>query len=660
MEQVTDGTLLNELNRSRHIQTNLMPKIEKLDDPGAAKTGITSAITAAPGALGNLMMKLGLSSPDVMQEALYGKGEAGIKARKEHEQGQMAHPIADIAGSVAGFGPLGIGTSSALRAIPGVGRMVEAASPSLLKRTGVHALEGGAIGSLYSQPGNEGEGFGLGALIGGALGGPGISLAKNARNIGNKAGRVSNIEELGMRRNEAQGMHEEQQAIIDLLKKKYAEQGIGMQSPESITRNINERMGKIGDLQENANIPHEQTENLLNWPGGEELLPNATTEKNMHIKEMEHYLRAGTAKDNTMDVEAANEVRSSIKKVKQHIQQNYYKPVEEYTKNNYVKLPRTADIKKIEEQLSKLSNDPIFKSSPGFEKLKQELIKQGSGHDLVPANDFVKQWKETKQAASKAQRKGYQEGGENQSYWQDQSAHLKELADQQLKILEQHLPKTYYDKLLGANKLWREEVAPFYGNKIYEQVKKLGRIDVGDIPKELRGSGKGQEKMQELFLANPKLTRLALGHSHAKNPESLLNPAPHEQPFIEQLPQLQAMIDRLHGHNRKIEIAKAQHKMMQENQSRTKVAHEELVKQQAARQKATKEIEKLSREVVNLHKKRTVLSENLEKGHVSKKEFERLDTGYKEALKNKNSLMKKLAKAASYSAAVFGLSNIIK
>lgn len=660
MEQVTDGTLLNELNRSRHIQTNLMPKIEKLEDPGAANTMRTSAITAAPGALGNLMMKLGLSNPEVMQEALYGKGEQGIKARKEHEQGQMAHPIADIAGSVAGFGPLGMGTSSALRALPGVGRMVEAAAPSMIKRAGVHALEGGAIGSLYSQPGSEGEGFGLGALIGGVLGGPGVSLAKNMRNIGKKGSRVSNIEELGARRNEAQGAHEEQQAIIDSLKRKYAEQGSGMQSPEAITRNINERMGKIGELQESANIPHEQTENLLNWPGGEDLVPNATAEKNMHLKEMEHYLRSGTAKDTTMDVEAANEVRSSIKKVKQHIQQNYYKPVEEYTKNNYVKLPRTADIKKIEEQLSKLSNDPIFKSSPGFEKLKQELIKQGSGHDLVPANDFVKQWKETKQAASKAQRKGYQEGGENQSYWQDQSAHLKELADQQLKILEQHLPKTYYDKLLGANKLWREEVAPFYGNKIYEQVKKLGRIDVADIPKELRGSGKGQEKMQELFLANPKLTRLALGHTHAKNPEGLLNPAPHEQPFIEQLPQLQAMMERLHGHNRKIEIAKAQHKMMQENQFRTKTAHEELVKQQVTRQKAIKETEKLNREVASLHDKRTKLSENFEKGHITKKEFERSDTEYKEALKNKNSLLKKLAKAASYGSAAFGLGNILK
>jgi len=594
MERIKDQSLIDELNRSRHVQSSLMqPPIEKIEDPGALSTFGRSAFNAIPEAIGNVMGKFGDTTPEIMQEALYGKGEAGLAKRKQHEQGQMGHPIADILGGATGFGPLGAGTSMGLRAIPAVGRAVKAAAPSLLKRTGVHALEGGAIGSLYSPEGSEGEGFGLGALIGGALGGPGVGLARNFKKYREKGSNVANIEELGSRRNQAEEAHVDQQALIKAMKSQNMEQGQGLGSLEGITRNINQRVNKIGELEPQANIPHEPTENLLNWPGGEHLVPEAAANKAMGLKEMEHYLKSGVPHDMPLDVAVANEVSHSIKAAKQYIQKNYYEPVTEYTKKNYVQLPRTADIKHIEEQLSKISNDPEFKNSPGFEKIKQEMMKASKGHDLVPAHDFVNQWKETKQAASKARRKGFQEGGENQAYWQDQSAKLNDLADQQLQILKHHLPKEYFDKLTQATKLWREEIAPFYGNKIYEQVKKLGRIDVADIPKELRGSGMGQEKMQQLFLANPKLTRLALAHSHAKNPEGLLIPKAHEHPFIEKLPALQGMIERSHGHNRALNIAKAHHEVLQRNRSRTEEGHKEIVKKQVERQKAIKEKIKL-------------------------------------------------------------------
>lgn len=660
MKKVTDKALLDDLNRTHAIREQLLPPIKPIEDPGALATFGRSAFNAVPEALGNLMMKMGLSNPEVMQEALYGKGPEGVQRRERHEQGMMAHPIADLAGGAVGFAPLGGLTSAGLRAIPAVGRAVKAASPSLLKRTAVHGLEGGAIGSMYSPPGQEGEGFGLGALIGGALGGPGIGAARafpGARQAGRN---IANIEELGAQRETARNQYLTQEDLINKLKQQYAEQGTGLNTPEGITRQINNRMNQMQELQPQTQIPHEQVENLLNYPGGEELIPHAQNERNMHLKEMEHYLRSGAAKDTTLDVEAANEIRSSIKQMKKHIQKNYYEPVEEYTKRNYVQLPRTADIKQIEEQLSKISNDPTFKNSPGFEKMKQHLMKQGSGHDLVPADDFVKQWKETKQAASKARRKGFQEGGEDQAYWQDQAANLKQIADQQLQILEHHLPKQYYEKLVDADKLWKEDIAPFYGNRIYEQVKKLGRIDVANIPKELRGTGMGQEKMLKLFLSNPKLTRLALGHSYAKNPEALLNAGPHEQPFIEKLPSLKGMLERLKGYNRSIEVAKAHHERMQANRARAEEGHKELVKQQAERQKAIAQTQKLEHEIRSLESKRNKLKEELHKGLISKKEFERLEAEYNNALKNKKSLIKKVAYASSAVLGAYGLGDVIK
>jgi hypothetical protein len=226
-------------------------------------------------------------------------------------------------------------------------------------------------------------------------------------------------------------------------------------------------------------------------------------------------------------------------------------------------------MKEIEEQLQQLTKDPEFMKTPGFEKMKEALIKQRTGRDLVPAHDFVNQWKETKQAAAKARRKGFMEGGENQSYWQDQAANLKDLADKQLQVLKDQLPPEYSNKLLKANQLWREEITPFYGNKIREQAKKFGRIDVKNIMNEVRGKGMGQEKMRELLLANPKLTRLSLGHTYAHAPEKLLSLPENEQEFVDKLPELKKMIDQLRLHKQNVNISKANIDLFKTNYPKT-------------------------------------------------------------------------------------------
>jgi hypothetical protein len=660
MKKVTDKDLLAQLNGSGDddLQSPLH-HVKKLAEPSSALgTFAKSAFRAAPEAIGNLMMKMGLTTPEIMEEALNGKRNGKILHDEAYEQGKEMHPIANILGNMAGFGPVGLGTSAGLRAIPGVAKAMKAAAPSLLKRTAVHGAEGATIGGLYSPEGQEGEGMLLGGLLGGGIGGPGKSLAKAIPGLRQKGKNIANIEELQGKHADAMGAHEEQQALIDAIKRQNQEQGAGMGSPEGIMRQINNKQGELGQLQESAQIPHEQTNNLLNWPEGEELVPNAMREKEMGVKEMEHYL--GKHDTETLDVQAANEVRSSIKKMKQNIQKNYYEPVEEYTTKNYIKLPRTADVKAIEEQLAKISSDPEFKRSPGFEKLKQEMLKQGGGVDLVPANDFVKQWKETKQAAAKARRKGYQEGGDDQAYWQDQAENLKSLAEKQLQVLQHNLPKEYFDKLLTANKLWREEVAPFYGNKIYEQVKKLGRIDSPNIMKELRGSGMGQEKMKELFLANPKLTKLAIGHSYAKTPEKLLQAAPHEHDFINQLPSLQGMLGRLAGHNRRIEIAKAQTERMKGNRARVEEGHKELVAKQLERQKAVEKSEKLRQEIDHLHSKREVLQRELKKGDITKAHFEKLDQELKQTIQSKQAIYNKAKKVIGIGLGMAGVSEISK
>jgi hypothetical protein len=465
-----------------------------------------------------------------------------------------------------------------------------------------------------------------------------------------KTGKVSKANRLGAERDLAKAAYEQDQALVDALLKKHAEEGTGLNKPETITRQMNENARKIQELHPATQIPEENLQNLLNWPTGEDLVPNAMKAKDMQLREIEHYIGKGKAHD----VELASEINNSVKQAKQHIQKNYYEPVEEYTKNNYVQLPRTPDVVEIEKELEKISKSPEFKQSPGFDKLKQELIKQRSKTDLVPAHDFVKQWKETKQAAAKARRKGYQEGGESQAYWQDQAENLKQLADKQLQVLQHHLPPEHFNKLMQANKLWKEEITPFYGNKIYEQAKKLGRVDVSNIMHEVRGHGMGQDKMRELLLSNPKLTKLAIGHSYAKAPEKLLTAGENEQEFIAKLPQLQGMLERLKGHNRNIEIAKAHENILKANRARTEGVHQELFKTQKERQHAIAETERLNQHNIDLGNKRQELEESFKNKDISKEKYEKLDKEHQETIKNNNRLLRTIKKGLGYGAAAIG------
>jgi hypothetical protein len=655
MKKVTDESLIQNLNKSTEIRKAMMPQAQGQNQPGGQEQEVTkaqhplqtflsSAMNAGPEALGNLGVKSGAISQDTMNQFM--------PEDEDDKQGRESNPISHVLGSIAGFLPVGAWASMGLRTLPMAGKLIKAAAPSMLKRMGVHGLEGAGIGALFSPPGKEGEDAGLGALIGSLLGGPGAAIAKSLPGLKQRFSNVANVEELGAQRGAAKGANEEQDAIIEALKKQYAEQPGGASNPEAMARQINERMGKINELEPETRIPYENTENRLGPPGGEEYIPNAMREKEMGLREAEHYL----GKNSRIDTEFAAEVKDSIKKAKQHIQKEYYEPTEKYAENNYVEIPKVGAVLKIEDNFIQLGKSKIFKNEPGFEQIKKSIEKQekNKGRDLVPASDFIRQWKETKQAASKAHRLGWKEGGENQAYWQDQELNLRKLADDQLEILRQNLPEEYYNKLVTATKLWREEIAPFYGNKIYEQAKGLERIDVPNIMEEVRGKGRGQEKMKELILANPNLTRQAIGHTYAKNPEKLLQASEYEKDFINQLPALKGMMERLKGHNLNIEIAKAQHAASQANVSRANEGHKEMVKSQMKRQEAITQTNKLNQEVETLHERRARLIKELDRKEITQKEFEAKDKQYSDAINDKKATLRKLKKGAVVAAGAIG------
>ena len=98
MKKVTDKDLLAQLNGmgDDDLQSPLH-HVKKLAEPSSALgTFGKSAFRAAPEAIGNLMMKMGLTTPEIMEEALNGKRNGKILHDEAYEQGKEMHPIANI------------------------------------------------------------------------------------------------------------------------------------------------------------------------------------------------------------------------------------------------------------------------------------------------------------------------------------------------------------------------------------------------------------------------------------------------------------------------------------------------------------------------------------------------------------------------------------
>lgn len=657
MKEVKDPDILKQINIMDAYQREKEPHedINRNEPTNAFQTFARSAIGAIPSAMENVVRKFGYSpeeaighlrqAPSIDMSKFIGSAGAQqlrnaevpqlLGTQEQYERGKVAHPIADILGGMAGFAPLGGATSLAARSIPSVGRLYQAAAPSLLKRSALYGLEGAGQGALYSEPGQEESGAALGSAIGSVLGGPGISLARGFRDRANIPALESSVESSRQRM-------ESDKMMIDQIKKELASRYPGMQTPEAMTRGISQREAQIGELLPAANRSYEPTQNLLPYPTGEENLQNAISAKKENIENIGGLLGQGK-KINTQFAERLND---RIKGAKQFIQSEGYNPVQNYAKENNIVVPRETDTKYVEQQLSKLTKDPEFENTPGFQKMKEAFLKT-KGSDIIKGNDFIDLWKETKKASAKANAKGYQEGGENQAYWRKQGEDLSVLANKQLSILKEQLPADLFNRLMWADQQWRTRIGPLYGNKIYKQAKYEGRINAPNIMEELRGTGFGQQQMKRLVLSDPELTRLAIGHSYAENPEKILAASPYEQDFINNLPYLKNKINQLKNQNFNIEYAKSQKAQYAKQQDIADKLHERILKEQTERSNAQKKIELYDREISYIRKQLDNLNNSYRRGDISQKEFETKKEKFEEELREKKAFSKKLRKAAA-------------
>jgi hypothetical protein len=420
-------------------------------------------------------------------------------------------------------------------------------------------------------------------------------IMKTAHKAGSTVGAVKNR---GALREKVAGAEEEFAAseqqlkqLQDSLKERFSES-----SPEALRRSVSNLREEAGELQPQADIPFEETEGLLPGAAGLELIPEAQRKVDSTHKEISAYLGKGK----THDVEAAGRILDTIKARKKEIGRSY-ESLRKDLADTKVSVPKGSDIKDIDARLKAIYDKSEW-DSPEFEEIKaQQIARIESNNKLesIPAEDFLQQYRETKAASHEAQLRGFKEGADpkEQKFWKGEWEKLNKLTEEQYSLMEKSIPAKYLNKLKAANKRWATEVAPLYKISIYQQIKHDGRINSENIIKELRGPHKGREIIRDIIKDNPTIGRHVVGQRYADSPHKLEDIGEEELQYVDELPRLQELRNKLSGANRELKFAQTKKGMLDEEGERIKSGFKETVEKQRQRKVAEAQLSKIHKQI---------------------------------------------------------------
>lgn len=562
-----------------------------------------------------------------------------------------SHPFAELFGYLAGFAPMGAGSIGALRSIPAWKNIVSRSSPSLLRRAPVMATEGALLGSAFSPEGNRGKG----AAIGGALGVGGAAIPSIGRGFMKLKERISSLRNLDRLKSEGKITEEQYQTAIneeEALKELSKSQGLGT--------DVNKMEAELPELQQQANqlgeevqgIPKVNTENMLGYPSGEELVPQAErllkTEQQKSAQaenQLANHLYKGYEHGVPIAESVVNEIEGIPVKgskrrmggVKKEIG-SQYDTIEENLKDQNIVIPREETLKEIETQARKsLENSKgFFRNDAEYEKTVKQIVEQMKpsikGNDIIPAADVLSNYRSLRNMSQKIRTKAFsREVAGNKDLQKDMLAQAEEMegnADSLEQIMESHDLGSELKNLKSANKRWREEIAPLYKNSTYQTFLNKGYAPSKDLIYNLRGNGPGQEIIRNIIKKNPTLVRSILGQRYANKPANIHEFDQLAQEFIEAAPEeTRNLIKGYRESLANVEQAKAEHEaakqlaeQMKTESERVRRSFEEEKKTQEKRSKkeaALKEIQDkiaaYQRNIPELKKKARVKNISLQK-----------------------------------------------
>lgn len=636
-------------NIGRKVGYGAIPFAQNL--PTGAKEGFTGALGAL---IGREMEKEPVSDE-------YGAG-AGRMVGHMLGQGVVAAPIA----SALGAGGAAIGIPKLLAELGGTGLAFGATTPGDIIDRGVSGLTATGL-------------HGAGKLVSGLVKGD-IPLkelgnrVKNALNVlGLRNKRNLTQEELEAVEQEILRQSEKYDPITEELEKDI---DIGTAKPTTIARKANiakeEAEGLRGEL---AQEPEMDVSQMPLKPLKEPVIDE------MPLKEHESLLKTHEQKA----AQKEREIKSYLGEKEEHgvpiaewvVEQiegkkvpgtkkrigglkneigSQYDEIERNLKDLNIELPRTEDLEKLEKDARQLleKSRPFFKNEEEFEntvKQYMQATKTSGGRDIVPANEFLRNYRSLRQLSQRAKTKAYEKGKRTQDEREElikQAQEMEKTANEMENVLEQHELGGEVEKLKAANKRWREEITPLYDNKVYKSFLNEGYSPSKDLIYALRGNKEGQVIIRNLIKKNPEMTRRIIGMSHARDPESLFDPRELTQEYLKEAPDIIKHIDEYKGHLKNIEETKnaleaKQYELAQKKKEAGEIEKSN-VKEEARREKTSKkykQITDLENKVKRLEEAYRVAEKinkrkdlTLKEKIQAKKEAEKAEKEYKKAKKD--------------------------
>jgi hypothetical protein len=412
----------------------------------------------------------------------------------------------------------------------------------------------------------------------------------------NKIGDIKgNIKELESQLKEA-GLDDDSAKYAISQMQEDLETKFGTSGTGSLQTKILSEKEKIGKNQPLAEKPKEPTENLLPDPNQfshKDLEASTSKQRNMASEALTSHLEPGKEHD----VAAGKMIKEHVAGKAKDIQKNYYKPIDEALEGQKIKL---SDNTKRAETIASLKN--FFGDGAEADAAVEKALSKFDDLEFtkdVDARHVFDLYKSTRDSAKRAKNNAYERGiSETERQKSFKKAEFLEKSAKSLRnILQAQAPEEVMSLLDKGDSLWRDNVAKYYGTKVYEDARAEKGISTKDIIENTRGAHEGHQALRDLINNNSDLAKSVLAHKHANKPEGLLKLSKAEQEALKASPKTKRLVEELRQAEKNQQIAQEHSKAREAEIQQLNEAFVQKSKQQKLIKKAERDIKLSERKI---------------------------------------------------------------
>jgi hypothetical protein len=409
---------------------------------------------------------------------------------------------------------------------------VEEAAPTWFKEGDIQHPIAQTLGSVAVPYGIAGKAIGLGAK--------GINAYRKLQDLKNQR---SYKEQLGQATQESAENENAFNDFMERLKTAY-----GTKDEASLLRKANQASEKANEVQDLANEPLENISNRLPGATGEGLIPAAEAQTEQAANEIENVgseIRPELRHNETHDVNLQRIINPILRANRQEISRGFNNLGEELSSQN-VTIPNTNTAQELTSQLTDLIKNGGIHSEEATNLLK-ELDKVGKD-EVIPADVYLRSYRTAEQLSREAMNRARQVGkltDDQRKQFEDLAERYENQANQMSQYLEENVGEDVLPRLEELKSRWANEVRALDRNPFHRKLASNNPINTPNMMQALRGDARGQAFLRQIIMNNPEALRNLIGRTYANNPEGLLTAPPEEMQYIERLPSLMRLRQRL-------------------------------------------------------------------------------------------------------------------